>query len=70
MLKKSNQNENWNLYREIQIRLFLIAQLLNNEAIKDKETMNSSNYTLVTYLSDIVWKFILCHLCIVLANLS
>ena len=35
-----------------------------NQAIKDKLTMNSSEYTLVTYLSDKEWKFIPCHFCI------
>ena len=40
------------LYHEIEIRLLLIAKLLINQNIKDKVTMNSSNYTLVTYLSD------------------
>ena len=38
--------------------------MLVNQAIKDKLTMNSSNYTLVTYLSDIECKFIPCHFCI------
>ena len=42
----------------------------NNKAIKSNEMMNSSNYTLVTYLSDIESKFILCQFCMVLANLS
>ena len=59
-----------NLYREIEIRSLLIALLLINQAIKNKETMNSSNYTLVTYLSDIESKFIPCRCCVVLANLS
>ena len=58
------------MYREIEIRLLLIAELLIKQAIKDKEMMNSSNYTMVTYLSYIGWKFIPCHFCIVLANLS
>ena len=39
------------MYREIEIRLLLIAELLIKQAIKDKEMMNSSNYTMVTYLS-------------------
>ena len=30
-----------NRYREIDIRLLLISKLLINQAIKDKETMNS-----------------------------
>ena len=41
------------MYREIEIRLLLIAKLLINQAIKHQETMNSSNYTPVTYLSDV-----------------
>ena len=35
-----------------------------------KEMLNSSNYILVTYLSEMESKFILCHFCMVLANLS
>ena len=43
ILKKSNQNENQNLYCEIEIRQLSVALLLINQAIKDKETMKQSN---------------------------
>ena len=44
--------KNRNLYREMEIRLLLIAYFLIIQAIRDKETMDLSNYALVTYLSD------------------
>ena len=39
-----------------------ILNCLINQTIKEKETMNSSSYTLVTYLSDIERKFIPCNI--------
>ena len=68
--RKATRMKTGNQYRKIEIRLLLISYLLINQAIKVKETMNSSNYTLVTYLSDIEWKRMHCHFCMVLANLS
>ena len=59
-----------NRQRDIVIRRLINRDLKNKEAIKSKEVMNSSNYILVTYLSDIESKFILCHFYMVLANLS
>ena len=59
-----------NLQRDIAIRQLINRDLKNNWAYKLKEMMNSSNYILVTYLSDIESKFILCHFFMVLANLS
>ena len=59
-----------NPQRDIVIRRLFNRDSKNNKAIKLKEMMNSSNYILVTYLSDIESKFILCHFCMVLANLS
>ena len=58
-----------NRQRDIVIRRLINRDLKNNKAIKSKEMMNSSNYILVTYLSDIESKFSFCHYCMVLANL-
>ena len=55
---------------DIVIRPLINRDFKNNKAIKSKEMMNSSNYTLITYLSDIESKFIPCYFCVVLANLS
>ena len=59
-----------NRQRDIVIRRLINWDLKNNKAITWKEIMNLSNFILVTYLSDIESKFILCHFCRVLANLS
>ena len=53
--RKATRVNTGNRYREIKIRLLLITYSLINQAIKYKETVNSSNYTLFTYLSDIEW---------------
>ena len=68
--EKQHEWKPGNLYREIEIRSHFIVLYLINQAIKNKETMNSSNYTLVTYLSDIESKHIPCRCFAVLANLS
>ena len=59
-----------NLHRDAVIRRHINWDLKNNQAFKSKEMMNSSNYILVTYLSDIESKLIPCHCFRVLANLS
>ena len=59
-----------NLHRDVVIRRLINWDFKNNYAFKSKEMMNSSNYILVTYLSDIESKFIPCHCFRVLANLS
>ena len=59
-----------NRQRDIVFRRLINRDFKNNNAIKSKEMMNSSNYILVTYLSDIESKFILYRFCMVLANLS
>ena len=40
------------------------------DRIFEPKKINSSNYILATYLSDIESKFILCYFCVFLANLS
>ena len=59
-----------NRQRDIVIRPLINQDLKNNYAIELKEIMNSSNYILVAYVPNIESKFILCHFCMVLANLS
>ena len=55
----------WEWIRPTQFCHFKINYLIRGENM-----MNSSNYTLVAYLSDIHSKFIPCHCCVILANLS
>ena len=59
-----------NLYRDVVIRRLINRDLKNYYAFKSKEIMNSSNYILVTYLSDKESKLIPFHCFRVLANLS
>ena len=61
--------ETGNLYRKVGEHFTFNQQMLTNQAIQMTEMMNSSNYTLIIYLSDIEQKFIPYRYCVVLTNL-